>query len=105
MASRSRRSRICRLVTYLPSRPQNGEVFTSNVMLIVGSSTDELRQRLDGVAGSQIVSEISGYSMPANATMSPALALVRPRRDRRPMKAHHLHDALVAHLAVAIDDH
>src|SRR5271170_1822791 len=42
MASRSRRSRICRLVTNLPSRPKNGEVLTSKVMLMVGSSTVRL---------------------------------------------------------------
>ena len=101
-ASRSSRSRIWRLVTYLPSRPQNGELFTSNVMLIVGSSTTS-GGSASGVVGSQIVSEISGYSMPANATMSPALA----SSDLDAMqaeKAHHLHDALVAHLAFAIHD-
>jgi hypothetical protein len=63
-------------------------------MLIVGSSTTS-GGSASGAAGSQMVSEISGYSMPANATMSPALA----------EEAHHLHDPLVAHLAVAVDDH
>ena len=58
-ASRSSRSRIWRLVTYLPSRPANGELFTSNVMLIVGSSTTS-GGSASGCAGSQSVSEIVG---------------------------------------------
>ena len=70
--SRSRRSRIWRLVTNLPSRPRNGEVLTSKVMLMVGSSTVRLGSG-STFAGSHRVSETLGSAMPANATMSPAL--------------------------------
>ena len=41
-----RRSRIWRLVTYLPSLPASGEVFTWKFMVSVGSSTPTHRQRL-----------------------------------------------------------
>jgi len=34
-----RRTLMLRLVTYLPSRPAKGDVFTMNVMRTVGSST------------------------------------------------------------------
>ena len=63
----------CRLVTNLPSRPKKGEVFTSKVMLMVGSSTVR-GGSASGCAGSQTVSEIFGSPMPAKATMSPACA-------------------------------
>ena len=71
-------------------------------MLIVGSSTTS-GGSASGLPGSQIVSEISGCSMPANATMSPALAS-SDFDAIQAEKAQHLHDALVAHLAFAIDD-
>ena len=80
-SSRSRRSLILRVVTYLPSRPANGESLTWKVMLIVGSSTDR------GViastfSGSQIVSEILSLSMPEIQTISPAAASSTSIRSR-----------------------
>ena len=39
LVSRSRRSRIWRLVTYFPSRPASGEALTRKFMVSVGSST------------------------------------------------------------------
>ncbi len=38
-SSFSSRAAICREVTYLPSRPANGEEFTKNCIPMVGSST------------------------------------------------------------------
>ena len=38
-SSRSSRSRICRLVTNLPSRPASGELLTQKFIVSVGSST------------------------------------------------------------------
>ncbi|CSI85821.1 Uncharacterised protein [Vibrio cholerae] len=72
-SSFSRRSRILREVTNLPSLPANGEVFTWKVMVTVGSST------LSGGSASraftsQIVSEIFSSPRPVTATMSPAVA-------------------------------
>ena len=69
----SRRSRILRDVTNLPSLPANGELFTWNVMVTVGSST------VSGFIASttltsQIVSEILSSPKPVMAMMSPAKA-------------------------------
>mmetsp|Transcript_7851 Transcript_7851/g.13462 ORF Transcript_7851/g.13462 Transcript_7851/m.13462 type:complete len:216 (-) Transcript_7851:1117-1764(-) len=69
------RSRRFLLVTYLPSRPANGLVFTQNSMRTVGSWT------LRGMSGltlslSQTVSPIDTSSRPVTATMSPAEASV-----------------------------
>ena len=74
LSSVSRRSLICRLVRYLPSRPAKGDLLTWKVMLIVGSSTFERRQCLRLASRSQSVSEICRSSMPLNTTMSPAPA-------------------------------
>ncbi len=69
--SLSKRSRILRDVTNLPSLPQNGELFTENVIVTVGSST------LSGgnastLLGQQIVSEILSSPKPVTVTMLPA---------------------------------
>ena len=64
---------MLREVTNLPSLPANGDVFTENVIVTVGSST------LSGgnastVFTSQIVSEIFNSPRPVIAMMSPAPA-------------------------------
>jgi hypothetical protein len=61
-------------VTYLPSRPANGEVLTWKVMLTVGSSTFS-GGRASTLAGSQSVSEMYSSSMPVKVMMSPACRL------------------------------
>src|SRR3990172_3009938 len=43
--SRSSRSRSCRLVTYLPSRPANGPLLTMKSTAMVGSSTEKPASR------------------------------------------------------------
>ena len=60
-------------MTYLPSRPDNGEVLTPNVMRSVGASTSS-RGSGRGSAGSVSVSPIVTSGNPATETMSPALA-------------------------------
>ena len=44
------RAARCWLVTYLPSRPANGEVLMLNTIWIVGSSTVHARQRAADLA-------------------------------------------------------
>jgi hypothetical protein len=68
-----RRSRSWVEVTYLPSRPANGETLDENSIDTVGSST-RIGGRASGLSRSAIVSPISIVSMPAMATRSPALA-------------------------------
>ena len=75
--------------------PANGEVLTSNVMPMVGSSTTS-GGSASGCSGSQSVSEIAGCSMPANATMSPARRLL-DLDAIEPEEAEHLHDPLLTH--------
>ena len=69
-ASLKRRSRRCRDVTYLPSRPAKGETFAENSMATVGSSI-RIGGSATGRSGSASVSPISIASMPATATTSP----------------------------------
>ena len=71
--SRSRRALIWRLVTYLPSRPDSGDVFTPNVIRSVGASTSS-RGSGRGSAGSVSVSPIVTSGRPATDTMSPGPA-------------------------------
>ena len=71
--SRSSRALIWREVTYFPSRPDSGEVFTPNVMLSVGASTSR-RGSGRGSAGSVSVSPIVTSGRPATDTMSPGPA-------------------------------
>ena len=84
-SSRSRRSLICREVTYCPSRPDIGDVLTPKIIETVGSST-----AIGGIASrcstSAMVSPIVMSSMPARQTMSPAAASVMSMRFR-PSKA------------------
>ena len=71
--SRSSRALIWRDVTYLPSRPDSGDVLTPNVMRRVGASTSR-RGSGRGSAGSVSVSPIVTSGRPATDTMSPAEA-------------------------------
>ena len=71
---------ILREVTNLPSLPQNGEVFTWKVMLIVGSSTDSKGKPSTSV-GQQTVSEIFNSPKPVSAIMSPAKPSAISRRS------------------------
>src|SRR5574343_364108 len=68
-----RRSQIWRLVTYLPSRPASGEVFTQKFMVSVGSSTLSMGSGA-GLVGSVTVTPIPMSSMPLISTMSPGPA-------------------------------
>ena len=72
-SSRSRRSRMLRLVMNFPSRPAKGDVLTWKVMEIVGSSTLSAGSA-SAASGSQIVSDMDNPSMPDTLTMSPANA-------------------------------
>ena len=72
-ASLKRRSRRCREVTYLPSRPANGDTFEENSMATVGSSM-WIGGSATGRSGSASVSPMSIASMPATATSSPGPA-------------------------------
>ena len=72
-SSCSRRSLMFRDVVYSPSFPRNGEVFTPNVILIVGSSISIIGSAT-GFFTSAIVSPIEISGIPATATMSPAYA-------------------------------
>src|SRR5690554_6148391 len=67
-SSRSRRSLILRLVTYLPSLPAKGESLTWKVMLTVGSSTSRGGNASTWL-GSQMVSEIFKRSIPEIQTI------------------------------------
>ena len=78
--SRSRRALIWRPVTYFPSRPDSGEVFTPNVMLSVGSSTSR-RGSGRGSAGSVSVSPIVTSGRPATETISPGPASAMSMRS------------------------
>ena len=69
--SLSRRARIWRDVTNLPSRPESGDVFTPKVMLRVGASTSS-RGSGRGSPGSVSVSPMVTSGRPATETMSPA---------------------------------
>ncbi len=81
LSSSCRRSRSTREVTYLPSRPANGEVLTWKVMLTVGSSTVS-----GSIAstwfGSHRVSEMNSLSIPVKVMMSPARASSTSTRSR-----------------------
>ena len=57
-------------MTYLPSRPDSGEVLTPNVIRSVGASTSS-RGSGRGSAGSVSVSPIVTSGSPATETMSP----------------------------------
>ena len=103
--SRSRRSRIWRLVRNLPPLwsllPANGELLTWKVMVIVGSSTVSAGSA-SGVSSAQMVSEMLRSAMPEIATMSPASRFL----DLDALQAHeaqHLQHLALALLAVAVD--
>ena len=70
-----------REVTYLPSWPANGELFTENTMLTVGSSTLTGGSGT-GFSGSAIVSPMFTSSNPARATRSPGPACCTSTRSR-----------------------
>ena len=72
-SSRAIRSRRFRDVTYWPSRPAIGDVFTPRTTETVGSSTRILGIGR-GLSGSVIVSPIVMSSIPARQMMSPAAA-------------------------------
>src|SRR5438445_482745 len=72
-ASRWRRSRRLREVTYLPSRPAKGPSFTLNTIDIVGSST-WMRSSGIGCSGSARGSPIETSSIPASEVSSPGPA-------------------------------
>ena len=72
-SSRSSRSRRLRDVTYCPSRPATGDVFTPKTIETVGSST-AIGGIATGCSASAIVSPIVMFSIPARQTMSPAAA-------------------------------
>ena len=72
-SSRNSRSRSWRLVTYLPSRPANGPLFTMKSTEIVGSSTAMPASR-SGASTAVKVLPISMVSKPESATMSPVPA-------------------------------
>ncbi len=74
-SSLSRRSRRLRDVTYCPSRPAKGEVFTVNCIAIVGSSMAMCGSG-DGFSTLVIVSPMVMPSTPATATMSPEFGLI-----------------------------
>gem|GEM_PF-5330564 len=67
-----KRSRNWRDVTYLPSRPKNGESLLANNMLIVGSSTLMVLSG-SGSRLSHTVSPMSNDSSPSRAQISPAI--------------------------------
>ena len=72
-SSRYSRSRSWRLVTYFPSRPAKGPLFTMKSTEIVGSSTAMPASR-SGRSTEVNVRPISMVSNPESATMSPAAA-------------------------------
>ena len=77
--SRSRRSLIWRLVTNLPSRPDSGEVLTPKVMLSVGSSSDETRQRARiGRVGDRVADGHVGNAGDGDDVARPGLGDVDP---------------------------
>ena len=80
-SSRIRRSRIWRLVTYLPSRPAKGLVLTEKVMRTVGCSTS-IGGRGRGSSMSVMVSPMPTASMPETAMMLPAWTTSRASRLR-----------------------
>ena len=93
-SSVSRRARICRLVRNLPSLPANGDLFTWNVMLIVGSSTCSAGRPsawprvADRVGDLQVLDAAEHDDVAAPASV-----------DRLPLEAHEpveLHDLRVA---------
>ena len=71
--SLANRSPRCRVVTYLPSSPANGELFTIKFIESVGSS---IATKGSGVGSdaSAMVSPISTSSIPATAMISPVPA-------------------------------
>ena len=71
--SRARRSRRCREVTNLPSRPESGEEFTEKTTAIVGSST-LIGGSGSGFSASETVSPMFTSAKPESATMSPGPA-------------------------------
>src|SRR5260363_251087 len=70
-SSRINRSRNCRLVTNLPSRPASGEVFTQKFMVNVGSSIAIIGSAC-GFDRSHRVAPMPISSMPLTNTISPA---------------------------------
>ena len=80
-SSFSRRSKILREVTNLPSLPANGEVLTWKVIVTVGSSTDSAGRASTWVCA-QMVSEIFSSPRPVMAIISPALACSTSWRSR-----------------------
>ncbi len=58
-------------MTYFPSRPAKGELFTMMSTETVGSST-AMPSSASGCSGSQTVVPMSTFGSPASATMSPA---------------------------------
>ena len=72
--SLSRRALIWRLVTYLPSRPESGEVFAPKVMPQGRSVDVEARQRARIGRIGDACRRSSRPGMPATATMSPGPA-------------------------------
>ena len=80
-ASLSRRSRILRDWTFLPSRPARGEVLMVKRMATVGSSTRR-RGSTRMFSLVQMVSPMATSSMPAMMTMSPGMASVMSTRRR-----------------------
>ena len=63
-------SLMCLDVTYLPTLPANGEVFTMKFMESVGSSISMVPSE-SGLSGSHMVSPIEMSDMPDTTTMSP----------------------------------
>ena len=72
---------MLREVTNLPSLPANGELFTWNVIVTVGSST-ESGGSASTAFGSQIVSEMFNASIPVTQMISPAEASSTSTRSR-----------------------
>ena len=69
--SRCRRSRKWRLVTYVPSRPENGDELTAKLMRSTGSSTSR-RGSGTGFSTLAMVSPTFTSSIPARMNKSPA---------------------------------
>jgi len=75
------RSRTLRDVTYLPSRPASGDVFTWKYIASVGSST-RIGGSASGTSTAASVVPIASSSTPVTSTISPAAALATAVRSR-----------------------
>ncbi len=75
------RSRICREVTFLPSRPPSGPSLMRKVMASVGGSTG-MACSGSVTSGEHTVSGMVPFSSPAMAMMSPASAVSTGTRSR-----------------------